>query len=225
MFKKLIALAIFLPFLTSITFVRADVQVKKAEQPTQIVTINAKELDPRAVILKDYLAQYNSPLQNNAQDFIDAADRYQIDWRLVPAISGVESTFGKQIPGGYNGWGWGVYGDQAIYFNSWRDAIFTISAGLKENYIDQGLTNPYTMNPKYAASPYWGSHVDYFLKDIDKFAQNHQQGVFVASANDNNKNLKLKQVLELKHKLAESGSKPEIQANTVINPDRLALNQ
>lgn len=132
--------------------------------------IEAKQLDKKAVILASYLRKYNSPMQESAQDFIDASNTYNLDWKLVPAIAGVESTFGKFIPGGYNGWGWGVYGTQAIFFNSWRDAIFTVSKGLRENYLDRGYNNPYSMNKIYAASPTWGSRVDYFMKDLEKFA-------------------------------------------------------
>ncbi len=136
----------------------------------QLEQIEGKKLDNKAKTLAAYLAKYDSPLQYHAQDFIDAADTYQLDWKMVPAIAGVESTFGKQIPGGYNGWGWGVYGTQAIYFNSWRDAIFTISKGLREGYLDKGLTDPYSMNRVYAASPTWGMKVSYFMQDIEQFA-------------------------------------------------------
>ncbi|MBI2601242.1 glucosaminidase domain-containing protein [Candidatus Daviesbacteria bacterium] len=146
-------------------------------KPVVAVQINSdvetKKEDQRVKILADYLAKYNSPLQYHAQDFIDAADEYGIDWRLVPAIAGVESTFGRFIPGGYNAWGWGVYGTQAIYFTSWKDGIFTVSKGLKENYISKGLTDPYAMNRIYAASPAWGWKVDYFLKDIDSFSREY----------------------------------------------------
>lgn len=144
-----------------------------APQPEQEMIIEARSLDPRAMVLRGYLAQYNSPLQDNAQDFIDAADTFGVDWKLVPAIAGVESTFGKAIPGGFNGWGWGVYGTQAIYFNSWRDGIYEVTQGLKENYIDDGLTTPFTMNRRYAASPHWGWKVSYFIKDIEEYSKKY----------------------------------------------------
>ncbi len=133
--------------------------------------------DSRLIILKKYLSQFNSPLIDHAQDFLDASDTYRVDWRLVPAIAGVESTFGRSIPGGhdpkstsYNGWGWGVYGDQVIRFNSWRDAIFVVTKGLKNNYLDKGLTDPFLINKKYASDPEWGSTLTYFLQDLDFFA-------------------------------------------------------
>ncbi|MCL4366458.1 hypothetical protein M1437_04495 [Patescibacteria group bacterium] len=132
--------------------------------------IEAKKLDNKAKILSEYLANFDSPLQYHAQDFIDAADSYGLDWKLIPAIAGVESTFGKHIPGGFNAWGWGVYGTQAIYFNSWRDGIFTLAKGLREGYLDKGLNDPYSMNRVYAASPFWGGKVSYFMQDLQSFA-------------------------------------------------------
>lgn len=137
--------------------------------------ISVKKLDKEAKILASYLSRYNSPLQYHAQDFVDAANTYNLDWKLVASIAGVESTFGKFIPGGYNGWGWGVYGTQALGFESWRDGIFTVSKGLKEDYISRGLLDPISMNKRYAASPTWGVRVDYFMKDLTKFASSYQK--------------------------------------------------
>lgn len=136
--------------------------------------ISAKRVDPKTKILAAYLAKHNSPLQFHAQDFIEASNTYDLDWRLVTAISGVESTFGKVIPGGYNGWGWGIYGSNRLYFKSWRDGIFTVSKGLREKYVDKGLTTPYTMNRIYAASPAWGWKVTFFMDDIQNFAKTYE---------------------------------------------------
>lgn len=143
--------------------------------------IEAKELDPKAKILASYLSQYGSPLTYHAQDFIDAADEYGVDWKLVPSIAGVESTFGKHSYG-YNAWGWGIYGDQTLDFASWRTGIFTVTGGLKENYINKGLTNPYLMNRVYAASRTWGAHVTYFMEDLEDFEQNYDSQPKVASS-------------------------------------------
>lgn len=181
MFRKYLLFSLFSIFALTLPMQRVEtVQAKKTAslEPTQVAIVEAKQVDPRAIILRDYLAKHNSPLQNHAQDFIDAADKYNLDWKLVAAISGVESTFGKATPGNaqypsYNGWGWGVYGTQALYFTSWRDGIFTVSKGLRENYVNKGLTDPYAMNRVYAASPSWGWKVDYFLKDIEAFAQTY----------------------------------------------------
>lgn len=153
----------------------AQAEPKAHPEASLDVQIQSKKLDKKAAILAAYLARFNSPLQYHAQDFVDAANQYNLDWKLVAAIAGVESTFGKHIPGGYNGWGWGVYGTQAIYFNSWRDGIFTVSKGLRENYLNRGLTEPYSINRAYATSPHWGWKVTFFMNDLEKYAQNYAQ--------------------------------------------------
>lgn len=137
--------------------------------------IEGRKLDRKAKILTVYLSRFNSPMQYHAQDFIDASNEYNLDWKLLPSIAGVESTFGKQIPGGYNAYGWGVYGNQALYFNSWRDGMFTVAKGLRENYLNKGLTDPYSINRIYAASPFWGKNVTYFMKDLQKFADQYEK--------------------------------------------------
>lgn len=167
--KLLIFVVSFLALITFSRNVGVDTVVMANDDPT-LTQVSYKQLDERAKILSDYLASYRSPLQYHAQDFIDAANEYSLDWKLVVSIAGVESTFGKQIPGGFNGWGWGVYGSQAIYFSSWKEGIFTVSKGLQEDYISRGLTDPYSMNRRYAASPAWGRKVAYFMNDLEKFA-------------------------------------------------------
>ncbi len=165
---------LFLVFMLIISTPSLNVVQAVNEKPVE-EGVQGKKLDKEAAVLALYLSKHDSPLQYHAQDFIDAAKTYNLDWKLIPAIAGVESTFGKFIPGGYNGWGWGVYGTQAIYFNSWTEAIFTISKGLRENYLDKGYTEPYSMNKIYAQSPTWGSKVSYFMQDLEKFAFQYEQ--------------------------------------------------
>lgn len=184
---KLQKILLGLLFLLTLTFpVNAQAQIVDA-QNTQEISVEARPIDKRAQIIKDYLALKNAPLEDSAQDFVDAADKYGIDWKLVVSISGVESGFGKHIPGGhdplytsYNGWGWGVYGDNSLGFKSWRDAIFTISEGLKKDYIDKGYTEPLVMNKKYASSPTWGVRVAYFMNDLEDFAKDYPFDVELA---------------------------------------------
>lgn len=127
--------------------------------------------DHRAKVLKAYLATYNSPLADNAETFVRAADAHELDYRLVAAISGVESTFGKQLPNNsYNAWGWGIYGDNVIRFSSYDEVIKTISKELRERYIDEWKADDvYKIGRYYAASPTWASRVDYFMEDMQKF--------------------------------------------------------
>ena len=118
--------------------------------------------------LEAFLESYHSPLVPYAQVFIKTAEKYQIDWRLVPAITGVESTFGRQIPyHSYNAYGWanGKYS-----FSSWEESIERVTKTLKEKYIDRGLDNPYKIGPVYAPpSKTWAGKVDRFMKEIESF--------------------------------------------------------
>ncbi len=162
-------------FLTLVSFnANSGVSTVVANNDPESGTIEVKQLDQRAKILSKYLASHNSPMQYHAQDFIDAADKYELDWKMLPAIAGVESTFGKFIPGGYNAYGWGVYDTNRIYFASWTEGIFTVAKGLRENYLNHGLTNPYSINKVYAASPYWGGRVTFFMNDLENYAHRNQ---------------------------------------------------
>ena len=128
-------------------------------------------LDNRSEILRNFLIQYDSPLSGEAESFIKNADKYNLDWRLVASIAGLESTFGKHIPyNSYNGWGWGVYGDNVIRFNSWSEGIETISQGLRERYLKDKLeSDPYFIGPTYAASPTWAQRVSYFMEKMEEY--------------------------------------------------------
>ena len=131
----------------------------------------ANPTDSRVKILGEFLEQYNSPLQPYAENFVEIADKYELDWKLVAAISGVESTFGQQIPyQSYNGWGWGIYGTNMIRFSSWTQGIETVSEGLRTNYINKwGARDVYEIGRFYAASPTWAQRVTYFMNKIDEY--------------------------------------------------------
>ena len=127
--------------------------------------------DIRVQVLRKFLMRYDSPLAPFAKTFVESADENNLDWRFVAAISGLESTFGQQIPSNsYNAWGWGVYGNNVIRFTSWDEGIQTISKGLKERYIEKwGAKNIYEIGAMYAASPTWAQRVVYFMSKIEEF--------------------------------------------------------
>lgn len=171
--KQKILLLTLIVFL-NIFFINAkDVFAEEKSVSAKIETKLAKaEYDYRAEILRGYLSQYNSPLADNANDFIKYADMYNLDWRFVAAISGVESTYGHQIPtNSYNGWGWGIYGGKVTRFSSWEEGIATISKGLRENYMDKwGAQNVYEIGSIYAASPTWAQRVEGFMYKIQEYS-------------------------------------------------------
>jgi len=51
--------------------------------------------DPRLTALRTFFKRAECPAIEYAREFLDAADRYDLDWRLLPSLSFVESTGGK----------------------------------------------------------------------------------------------------------------------------------
>ncbi len=128
--------------------------------------VNEPVFDYRVYTLRKFLSKFNSPLTPYSSEFIKQADYYGLDYRMVPAISGVESTFGKRIPAGsYNAYGW-VNGNYS--FKSWPDSIQIVSKTLKYNYIDRGAVSIARIAKIYAPpSTTSGVKVQYFVSKID----------------------------------------------------------
>ena len=148
----------------AVTCVADEHVVSSSAQFAKTQVIN--QVDHRERVLKNYLMSHNSPMADSAGDFIYYADLYNIDWRLVAAISGVESTFGKRIPlNSYNAYGWnnGKYS-----FESWTDSIEVVSKALREKYYDNGATSIDRIARRYAPpSNTWNWKVKYFMNKID----------------------------------------------------------
>ena len=166
----------------SLTFEAGQAQPVMAATPVadaaaSLVMAEAKP-DARVAQLEAYLASHNSPMTQAAGHFVAEADRLDLDWRLVAAIAGAESTFGKHVPAGsYNGWGWGIpTGAQSgIAFKDWEAGITTVSEGLRKNYINRGAVTVEQIGRIYAASPRWASNVRFFLNKIEEFTPRGSQ--------------------------------------------------
>jgi len=138
--------------------------------PSAQLLDNEVIVDNRQEILRDYFEKFNSPLADFSDEFINSADAFGLDWRLLPAITGVESTYGKFIPkNSYNAYGWnnGLY-----HFKSWPDSIWYVSKALKENYVDRGAKTIDKIARIYAPpSPTWAAKVKSIMKKIDGESQ------------------------------------------------------
>lgn len=85
-------------------------------------------MDERANILSQYLRSKGSPLVQHVPYFISAADRHGLDWRLLPAISGIETSFGKAGTGAAGPFGYG----SAKNWGSTERAIDVAARGLAD---------------------------------------------------------------------------------------------
>lgn len=163
-------LTILIAFL-AIIFLSQPVQAQEKMAGGSAVLENSlPEVDRRVAKLEKFLESYHSPLVEYADVFIESADKYGLDWKLVPAITGVESTFGRQIPANsYNAYGWA---NGAYSFKSWEESINHVSQALKEKYVDRGLDTPYRMGPVYAPpSKTWAYKVVSFMNQIECFGE------------------------------------------------------
>lgn len=147
---------------------------RQAPPEGQVLGESITALDGKTELLRQYLEWQGSPFAPHAGTFITVAKKYDLPWTLLPAICGRESTFGKKIPeGSYNCWGWGVYGNQALKFADWNEAIETVGKGLKEGYFDNGLNTlqeiEYSYAPPSRTSHLWSKGVEYFMWEISTY--------------------------------------------------------
>jgi len=133
-------------------------------------SINIEKTDARVEVLKNFLAQYNSPLLPYAKKLVEAADKNNLDYRLLPSIAMQESNLCKKAPkDSYNCWGYGIYGNKITKFQNYEEAIDVVSAALAKYYIAQGYTNPHEIVKKYTPSNdgSWANSVSFFMQVLD----------------------------------------------------------
>src|SRR4030066_1222892 len=126
--------------------------------------------DARGEIIKDYLNNYESPLEPYAYLIVNTADKYELDFRLITAIAQQESNLCKNYPEGtFNCWGWGIHSQGTLGFSSFEEGIEIVSKGLKENYIKEGYATPEIIMTKYTplSNGSWAKGVTQFLSDME----------------------------------------------------------
>ena len=106
--------------------------------------------DPRLLRIQQFFAKYNCPLLESAEDFLVAADQNALDWRLLPSISMIESSGGKDYRNN-NVFGWDSCRESFI---SVRQGIHFVAAklGKSELYKNKSLEaklQTYNPNPEY----------------------------------------------------------------------------
>lgn len=119
-----------------------------AQQPSKQ---SVHKNDPRLPVLQAFFRDANSPLHALAQDFLEAADRHGLDWRLLPSISLVETGCGRTAVG-KNIFGWDSGRKQ---FASFRDAIQLVASRLGSSKLYRGkdlihILATYNPRPEYA---------------------------------------------------------------------------
>ena len=125
--------------------------------------------DARTEMVRQFFAKYKSPLEPYAQNIVDSADKYSLDFRLLPAIAMQESNLcQKIILNSHNCWGFGIYGKTVTTFDTYPDAIETVTKTLANNYVAGGLNTPDEIMKKYTPSNNgaWANSVNYFMSQL-----------------------------------------------------------
>jgi hypothetical protein len=166
---------IFFGFLVMAFEDRLPIQLVQANQNADLPTIeeNVESVktetvskvivpDKRVIRIKKYLSKRKAPLAKYAKEIVLYADKYKIDYRLVAAISVIESGGGKNTFRKYNAWGWGKSG-----FDNWIDGIQTVSKGLSKYYA-KGLTTPKLISKYYCppSANEWAKKVQSVMNQI-----------------------------------------------------------
>jgi len=142
-----------------------------ASLPEELPSVGgeAKAVDARVELLRKYLKNYNSPLERYAEKIVHEADKYAVDFRLITAIAQQESNLCKFIPPEtYNCWGWGIHSQGTLGFESYEDGIKTVTKGLREKYLDEGLITVEQIMGRYTPmSPgSWAIGVNTFMSQM-----------------------------------------------------------
>lgn len=136
------------------------------------IQTSIQEDDARIKIISNFLERYNSPLEPYSdwgQKLVTIADKYGIDFRLLPAIAMTESNLCKVIPPGtYNCTGYGITSTGTLGFESYEESFEATAKSLKKNYVDKGLTNPSDIMKKYTPSSNgsWQNSVNQWLSEM-----------------------------------------------------------
>jgi len=165
----LILLTLTLPTINLRLHNRLDNTALAAGSASVANTLTAEvkiEKDRRVETLRAYLESKNSPLADNAETFVEVADQYNLDYRFLPAVTGIESNFGRvQLENSHNPFGWG---GGYVYFESFDKAIRAVGFELYERCVKLGVDTPAEIGPSYCPPNYfrWISAVEGFMGEI-----------------------------------------------------------
>ena len=169
--KLIVSLTIALVFLMRAPTTMAENQAGSSAQLSLATKIDRKELESlnlenKKLAIKLVLGRYGSPMLGAEDSFVDACKKYNLDCYLLPAIAGLESTFGRFIwPNSYNPFGWAR---GYMMFDNWSESIDTVASGLRNNYINRGALSVYEIGPIYSESPTWAVRVSFLMKEFEK---------------------------------------------------------
>ncbi len=169
---NLVSVIIFLNLYTKLTglhIIHDGIAYAALPNDDQVLGTAIVTEDSRVENLKQFFAKYHSILAVYAQDFVNAADLYGIDYRLAPGIAMTESGGCTAIPkDSFNCWGFGVYGGNAKKFTNYPEAIDIVTRALARYYVTKGLDTPDKIMPYWAPASRgtWAPSVNHYITQM-----------------------------------------------------------
>lgn len=157
---------------SSLTLTGAE-EVEKSTSTGKMLSAVVSAEDGRHLLLNNFLL--GSPLEPYTNLFISEADKYNIDYRLIPAIAMCESNLGKHIPSqdSFNAYGIAVYTGQnsGAKFTDWPSSIkwvykFINDKFMKNNIIDIKEIGATWAPPSVEKGHSWANCVEKFMRSI-----------------------------------------------------------
>src|ERR1035437_7780236 len=103
--------------------------------------------DPRWILIKQFFLDIGAPAHIYVDDFLIAADKNGLDWRLLPSLSIIESGGGREARNN-NMFGWD---NCRVHFRTLKEGIYTVASLLKNSSLYKRKTSVneilWTYNP------------------------------------------------------------------------------
>lgn len=110
-------------------------------------------LTPTAPQLEEYLARKHSPETGTAVRLLALGRDYNIDPRLVVAISGAETGFGVHVCAAFNAWNWFHHGNcPSSPFTAFEEGVEHVTRFLRLSYLNRGYDSIALIRMKYCAT-------------------------------------------------------------------------
>jgi hypothetical protein len=122
----------------------------------------AKPSDSRKQALIRFFEKNESKLVQFADEFLQAADRHKLDWRLLPSLAMVESSGGKYYQFG-NIFGWD---SGRTRFSSIEDCIHHVAGRLAESPIYKGKSIQVMLTIYNPARKDYATRVTAVMRDL-----------------------------------------------------------
>lgn len=133
------------------------------------VTNNVVNGDNRVEALRGFFRSIHSPLAPLAPDFVQAADRNGLDWRLLPSIAMVESTGGIHYKN-RNIFGWG---NGHIKFRSIKGSIHYVASRLSRSRLYSGKGVVAVLRTYNSVRPEYPERVMRFMRRLPADTQSY----------------------------------------------------